>query len=178
MKEDAEYLTIARITRPRGNKGEVAADDLVGRMRLFEPGRTVRVTLASRERLELEIQRAWEHKGRLILKFSGFGSIPDAERLRLARVQVRRDSLGPLPEGEFYFEDLLGCKLVDHATGRDVGSIAEIYEPPGGILLLSVVDEAQREMLVPFAREICGEVDIEAKRIVARLPDGLEDLKA
>ncbi len=178
MKEDAEYLTIARITRPRGNKGEVAADDLVGKMRFFEPGSAVQVVLPSRARLQLEIERAWQHRGRLILKFAGFGSIPDAECLRLAEVQVKRDSLEPLPEGEYYFEDLVGCALVDDATGREVGSIAEVYEPPGGVLLLSVVDEERKEMLVPFANEICTEVDIESKRVIARLPDGMEDLKA
>ena len=177
MKEDAEYLTIARITRPRGNKGEVAADDLVGKMRFFERGRKVRLALPARTRLELEIERAWEHKGRLILKFAGLGSIPDAERLRLAKVQVRRDSLEPLPNGEYYLDDLVGCGLVDDATRREVGSVAEVYEPPGGVLLLSVVDEERREMLVPFASEICREVDIESKRILVRLPDGMEDLK-
>ena len=177
MKEDDEYLTIARITRPRGNRGEVAADDLVGKMRYFERGRNVRVALPSCARLELEIERAWEHKGRLILKFAGLGSISDAERLRLAKVQVRRDSLEPLPSGDYYFDDLVGCSLVDDATGREVGSVAEVYEPPGGVLLLSVVDDKQRELLVPFANEICQEVNIEAKRILARLPDGMEELK-
>ena len=178
MKEDDEYLTIARITRPRGNRGEVAADDLVGKMRYFERGKKVHVALPTRARLELEIERAWQHKGRLILKFAGLGSIPAAERLRLAEVQVRRDSLEPLPSGEYYFDDLVGCSLVDDATGREVGSVAEVYEPPGGVLLLSVVDEERREMLVPFANEICREVNIESKRIVAHLPDGMVDLKA
>jgi 16S rRNA processing protein RimM len=178
MKEDAEYLTIARITRPRGNKGEVAADDLVGNMRFFESGGKVEVVLPNRARLELEIERAWEHRGRLMLKFAGVGTIPDAERLRLAEVQVRKDSLEALPEGEYYFDDLVGCSLVDEATGRELGSIAEVYEPPGGMLLLSVVDEGKQEMLVPFANEICREVDTESKRVLVRLPDGMEDLKA
>ena len=177
MKEGAEYLTIARITRPRGNKGEVAADDLSGETRRFEAGRRVTVTLCNREVRQLEVEWAWTHKGRLILKFGGVDTISDAETLRLAEVRVRKDSLEPLPEGEYYFSDLVGCEVVDQTTGRSEGTVAEVYEPPGGVLLLSVIDEERKEMLVPFASEICRDVDIGAKRIMARLPEGIEELK-
>ena len=85
--------------------------------------------------------------------------------------------LEPLAEGEYYFDDLVGCRLEEETTGREIGSIAEIFEPPGGVLLLSVVDADQKEMLVPFAMEICRAVDVGAKRVVARLPEGMEDLK-
>ena len=43
---------------------------------------------------------------------------------------------------------------------------------------MSVIDEERKEMLVPFVDEICRDVDIEAKRIVARLPEGMDELKA
>ena len=177
MKEVAKHLTIARITRPRGNKGEVAADDLVGNMRCFETGRRVSVVLPNRETLTLEIEWAWEHKGRLILKFAGFGSIAEAERLRLGEVRVARDALEPLPEGEYYLDDLVGCVLADEVTGRSLGTVMDVYEPPGGVLLFSVVDDSKKEMLVPFAAEICTQVDIEGRRILAQLPEGMEDLK-
>ena len=177
MEEVAKHLTIAKITRPRGNKGEVAADDLVGNMRCFEAGRKVTVVLPSQTRLTLEIEWAWEHKGRLILKFAGFGSIGEAEQLRLAEVRVARDALEPLPDGEYYLDDLVGCGLVDEVTGRGLGTVMDVYEPPGGVLLLSVVDHSKREMLVPFVAEMCKEVDIEGRRILAQLPEGMEDLK-
>lgn len=178
MKEGNEYLTLARITRPRGNKGEVAAENLSRDLRCFESGRTVDVALPDGTKLELEIDRAWEHKGRLILGFAGFGSISDAERLRGAEVRADRGALEPLPEGEYYLDDLVGCRVVDEAKGRDLGSVADVFEQPGGVLLLSVVDGSQKEMLVPFASEICRDVDIASKRIRARLPEGLEELKA
>lgn len=178
MKEESEYLTLARITRPRGNKGEVAAENLSEGLRGFAPGKRVPVRLPNRKRVELEIDRAWEHRGRLILGFVGFASIPDAERLRGAVVEARRDELPPLPDGEYYLDDLVGCRMVDEASGRDLGLVGDVYEPPGGTLLLSVVDEDRKEMLVPFATEICRDIDLEQMRIAVRLPDGMEELKA
>lgn len=178
MKEENEHLTLARITRPRGNKGEVAAENLSRGLRSFEPGRRVEVALPNQETLELEIASAWEHKGRLILGFAGFDSISDAERLRGAEVVVKRGELEPLPDGEYYLDDLVGCKMVDETTGRELGSVEDVYEPPGGVLLLSVVDESRKEMLVPLANEICRDLDVESRRITVRLPEGMEDLKA
>jgi 16S rRNA processing protein RimM len=178
MKEEAEYRTLARITRPRGNRGEVRAENLSGGLRNFRTGSAVRVVLPNRQQLTLTIDRAWEHKGRLVLKFAGIDSITEAERLRLGEVLMKKEALGPLPQGEYFLNDLLGCRLVDEGTGRDMGAIAEVYEPPGGVLLFSVVDSEQKEMLVPFANEICRNVDIGSKRILVRLPEGMEDLKA
>ena len=177
MKEGSEYLALARILRPRGNKGEVAAENLSGGLRYFAPGRTAEVALPNRERLELEIDSAWEHKGRLILGFVGFDSISDAERLRGGVVEARRGDLEPLPDGEFFLDDLVGCSMVDEVTGRGLGLVEEVYEPPGGVLLLSVVGESRKEMLVPFVTEICRDTDLQARRITVRLPAGMEELK-
>ena len=178
MKEDAEYVTLARITRPRGNKGEVAAENLSDGLRHFTEGGRVQAVLPDRTALELRIARAWEHRGRLILKFEDFDSISDADRLRFAELRVRKDALEPLPEGQYFVDDLIGCRMVDHDTCRELGTVADVYEPPGGVLLFSVEDSDGRELLVPFAKEICSEVDIESKRIAVSLPAGMEDLKA
>ncbi len=177
-KEEAEYVTLARISRPWGNKGEVAADNLAGGLRHFVPGTRLEVLLPNRTALELELARAREHKGRVVLRFAGFATISDAERLRGAEVRCEKSDLEPLPDGEYYLDDLIGCSMVDASTGRVLGSVEDVYEPPGGVLLFSVVDDSRKEMLVPFAAEICQDVDLDGKRILVQLPEGMEDLKA
>ncbi len=178
MKEDAEHVTLARITRPRGNKGEVAAENLSDGLRYFAKGGRLQAVLPDRTMLEVGIDSAWEHKGRLILKFEGFETISDAERLRFAELKVRKDALETPPEGEYFLDDLIGCRMVDQDSCRELGTVADVYEPPGGLPLFSVEDSDGKELLVPFAREICREVDVESKRIAVCLPAGMEDLKA
>lgn len=178
MEEEADYLTLARITRPRGNRGEVTAENLTDSLRGFAKGNRLEARLPNRRPFEVEVEEAWEHNGRLVLKFAGYDSISAAEGLRFAEVRTKRASLEPLPEGEYFLDDLIGCKMIDHADGREVGTVAEVYDPPGGVLLFAVHDEQGKELLVPFADEICLEIEIEAKRILVRLPEGMEDLKA
>ena len=55
--------------------------------------------------------------------------------------------------------------------------VIDVYEGGGGILL-NVKRADGREYEVPFAADLCTEIDLEAKRIVVNLPEGLEDLDA
>ena len=176
-KEEVEYVTLARIVRPWGNKGEVAADNLEGGLRYFAPGTRLQVFLPNHAVVELELTRAREHKGRVILGFVGIGTISDAERLQGAEVRCEKRALATLPDGEYYLDDLIGCNMVDAATGRQIGTVHDVYEPPGGVLLFSVLAGRDRELLVPFATEICREVDLDAQRILVELPEGMEELQ-
>ena len=178
QEEEAEIVVVARIARPRGNKGEVAAENVIGGLECFAKGQKLDVVLADQTHLELQVERAWEHKGRLILKFEGIATIGEAERLRLAEVKMAKADLPELPEGDYYLYDLVGCNMVDEATGGVLGSVADVYEQTNGPLLFSVIDKERKELLVPFVAEICLDIDIGAKRILAQLPEGMDELKA
>ena len=170
------YVTIARLVRPRGNRGELVAEDLSDEPTRFMRVRRVLVEDAARGRREMEVERAWRHKGRLILKFRGIDSISEAEELRGCQVQLPEEEIGPLPAGEFFFRDLVGCQVVDAKSGGSVGRVEDVLEP-GGQLLLQVKAEG-REILIPFVRSICVEIDPEQQRIRVRMPEGLEDLNS
>lgn len=164
------FVTLARIGPTRGRIGEVRAECLcAGPDRL--QGQSVTLFGASEPR-ETVVEHAWLHDGNLILKFVGIDSISDAEKLRGCDVAVPRETRPALPDGEFYLSDLVGCALIDRRTGRTVGTVEGWQETPGGVLL-----EAGT-MLVPFARAICTEIDVAGRRIVADLPEGLEDLNS
>jgi ribosomal 30S subunit maturation factor RimM len=53
--------------------------------------------------------------------------------------------------------------------------VANVLEGGGGLLL--VVKRADgRTFELPFAADLCTEIDLETKRIVVDLPEGLDDL--
>ena len=81
--------------------------------------------------------------------------------------------LPALPEGEFYWFELIGCR-VESASGEPVGSVREIWET-GAHDVLVVEDEDGRCRLVPTAAELMTEVDLEARRIVVVDLPGLLD---
>jgi len=129
------------------------------------------------KRRSFEFEEIWEHGDRLIFKFAGVDSIGDAQALRGAEVQVPGEERFSLPEDEYYHSDLIGCRVVDRRTGRELGVVREFWEA-GGNGLLRVFDERDKEILVPFRKEICVVIDIEAKRIDIVPPEGLVGLNA
>jgi 16S rRNA processing protein RimM len=169
-----EYVALAKIFKPRGNRGEVAARDLCEDPDRFSENAVVSLLYPSGLREERTIENAWYHQGRLILKFPGVETITHAENLRGCEVQIPYEDLGPPPEGEHYDIDVIGCDVIAADTDRVIGKVEGVLES-GGQPLLEVRQE-NKEILIPYTPEICVDVDIEAKRIKVRLPDGLEDL--
>lgn len=121
------------------------------------------------------MERLWTHGGRLIFKFVGVDSISDAEKLEGFEVTIPAEERAVLPEGEYYQSDLVGCEVVDLVSGRSFGVVSG-WQEHGGPALLEVRDSNGKEILIPFARAICKEIDPVARRIGVELPEGLDDL--
>ena len=169
-------MTLARIVRTRGNRGEVLATDLADRGDRFSPESRFLLEDVQGQRREAMLEEAWKHRDRWVLKFKGVDSISAAEELRGWKVQIPEEELGPPPEGEYYLDFLLGCRVVDADSGREIGVVEEVLEP-GGSLLLAVRGD-RGEILIPFVDQICREVSEEKREIRVRLPEGLEELNS
>ena len=122
----------------------------------------------------MDVERVWFHGDRVVFKFKGVDSISDAERLEGAEVCIPKEQRLALPEGEYFESDLIGCEVVDPA-GRILGAVEDLQEC-GGPPLLAVRTPEGRELLIPFAKSICVEIDVAAKRIRVELPEGLDNL--
>ncbi len=173
-REDDEMITIARICKPQGRIGEVAAELMTDFPDRFDDLEEVVVRFSNGEQQTLLLTDSWPHKGRVILKFQGVDSISDAEKLAGCKVLISPDELVELPEDSFFDFELEGCKVVD-SSNRQIGTVREIVRT-GGTELLAVVTETGDEKLIPFADSICTNVDIKGKRIVIDPPEGLLEL--
>jgi 16S rRNA processing protein RimM len=118
----------------------------------------------------MEVERTWMHGDHLIFKFQGVDTISDAEKLAGAEVSIPFEQRAELAEDEVYQSDLVGCEVLD-TTGRSLGVVSDFQET-GGTPLLQVGND----LLIPFATSICIKIDLENKRIIVDLPDGLMDL--
>lgn len=176
----SEWVTIAHLTRARGNRGEVYALPLSSRS-VEEFAELKKVFLFAEndpEGCPFEVESVWEHQtrgeGRLVFKFRGIDSISDAEQLAGREVRLPLAERAGLAEGEFYQSDLVGCEVVDRSAGTVIGRVSGLDEY-GGTLLLKVA-AAGGELLIPFARAICANIDVVARRIEVDLPEGLDKL--
>ncbi|MDE3137123.1 MAG: 16S rRNA processing protein RimM [Acidobacteriota bacterium] len=172
-------VSLARIVRPWGHRGEVRAAILTDfperllRLRrvLLGDGRGEPCAAIIRS-CRLEPSRRFA-----VLHFEGCDSIDDARRLVNFYVQIPLAEREPPPPGSYYVGDLMGCEVVEPG-GRVIGRVRDVQatgETTAGAPLV-IVDTPEGELLVPLAAEICREIDLEKRRIVVALPAGLGDL--
>ena len=167
----SDSLTIGRILKSHGNRGEVAAEILTDFPDRFQAGNELWLSDGSASQPRV-LEGSWFHKGRVILKFRGCDSITDAEALAGLWIEIPRAERRPLPPGIVYLSDLIGC--VVRENGQTVGTV-EAIEETGATPVLNV-RTSEGELLIPFAAEICQTVDVEKQEIQVRLPEGLQEL--
>lgn len=171
----SEFITLARVVKTQGRRGEVAVElhsDVPDRL---HPGLRLFALAEDGSRRELKIEDTWPHKEFLVLKLAGVDSISEAEPLSGCELQVPRGERAQLEAGAAYVSDLVGCTLEDH--GKDVGVISDVRFGAGEAPLL-VVGSGKSELEIPFAQEFLVQVNLEGKRIEMNLPEGLLDVNA
>ena len=84
----------------------------------------------------------------VIARFAEIGDRAAAEALRGTLLSVPRESLPPLPEGEFYWHDLIGLAVEDE-EGVTAGTVVSV-ENFGASDLLEVERPDGRRILLPM----------------------------
>ena len=196
--ESQRWLAVAHILRPRGNKGEVAAELLTDfPQRLTE----LREAFLANDRNQdeprrLQIKSCWlsqNHRGQAVFHFEGCSSISDAEKLRGLDVLLPIEQRVTLPAGHYFISDLIGCSVFEYAREAStfvsspcststapalLGSVTDVQFTGEGVsgTPLLVVDALAGESLIPLAEDICTRIDPAARRIDVLLPEGLREL--
>ncbi|TAN22984.1 MAG: 16S rRNA processing protein RimM [Acidobacteria bacterium] len=171
----SDWITLARVVKTQGRKGELALDVLSDIPHRFDSLERVFLLSRSGTRQPVTITRRWPHKGWLILAFAEISDLNAAEPWVGAEVQLPRSERAPAPEGRLHTEDLIGCRVFD--GNRLLGVLQAIEPVPGAADLLHVEDATGREVLIPFAAAYVRELAIPAGAIHLTLPDGLLDIE-
>ncbi len=168
-----DLVSIARIVKPRGVRGEVAAELLTDFPERFQELRSVLIVGPGKS-LEEFLEEYWFHKNRIILKFVGRDSPEDVRELIGCDVRIPAEDRVDLPAGAYFDSDLVGCEIVQR--GRSLGRVADLLKVGDSVTNLVVIDLENREFMVPFIREFVRSVVIDERRIEVELPPGLLDL--
>jgi len=169
-----EWIPVGRLFRARGLRGELTAE--IYSSRAGRAAELKQVVLESQgRRRDSIVEDLWFHNGTPVFKFTGIDTMSDAEPWEGADILVAPEQRQTLDEGEYSHADLIGCVVVDNATGNRLGSVAAVEEF-GGPQLLKVIRDDRRELLIPFASSICRQIDVAAKVIRVELPEGLAEL--
>ncbi|MEO6966217.1 MAG: ribosome maturation factor RimM [Acidobacteriaceae bacterium] len=172
-------MTVARLIRPQGRRGEVLAEILTDFPERFRDTRNA--FLMREKKLPPEpviLEQSWLHKGKVVLKFAQVDSISAAEMLRGAEVVVPAAERVALEPDAFYISDLLGCEVVDvHPPDhRSIGTVRDVLQQPETVDMLAVETPDGREYSIPFAKAYLVQIDVAGRRLEMDLPPGLLDV--
>ncbi len=189
---------MARILRPRGNKGEVAAElltDFPQRLTQLQEVFVGDANVQSEPR-RMGLKSCWLSQNRrrqVVFHFQDVNSISEAEKFRGLEVLLPFEQRVTLPAGQYFVSELIGCSVFETPATPPVvssspcslaeapallGTVRDVQFPGEemvGTPLLEV-ETSQGELLIPLAADICTKIDPVARRIDVLLPEGLRDL--
>ncbi|MEW6546357.1 MAG: ribosome maturation factor RimM [Bacillota bacterium] len=189
MSTEPERVTIGEVTRPHGVRGEVRVRPLTAHPERFLGLEEVYVGGARRR-----VRRARLAGDEVILALEGSETRDQAEVLRGQSLEVDREEVFPLPEGEYYWFQLKGLRVFT-PDGREVGTVVDVEPNPAHDLLVVEAPHVlagpadrggegrvtrrraggagPRRFLVPAVRALVAEVDLPGRRLVINDIPGL-----
>lgn len=169
-----QYLTIGRVAKPFGLKGELIIDSYAGSPLLFDqlPGIYVRDAAGRTSRYRIAGYRM--HSGRVVIRLEGVQGRNAVESLRGSELLVRYRDLPPRVEGEVYLFELLECEVL-LTDGTTLGRIHDV-QAHSGQEYWTIRDDQEREILFPVAEPFVEKIDLEKKQVVVSPPPGLVEL--
>ena len=161
-------LAVGKIRRPHGVTGDVLVDVYTD----FPERLLPKVVLyAGDAHIPLTIRRQRNHNDGILLAFDECTTPEQVGRLRNQTLYIAEANAMELPEGEFYFHELLGLSVVDDA-GKSLGKVSEILET-GANDVYVVTDEVGHEILLPAIAEVILDIDLDTKIMKVHLLPGL-----
>lgn len=168
IAESIERVVIGRVVGAWGLRGQVRVEVLSDNRDRFARGRVLWVAGEQRRIVEVHQRRS----NQVVVRLSGIESVEQAEALRNALLEVPISEVSALPEGEFYFFQIIGLAVYTR-DGELLGKVTEILRT--GSNDVYVVGDRPRPVLIPAIEDVVKEVDLERGRMVIEPLPGLLD---
>ena len=164
------FLEVGRIVKSHGLKGRMKAISYLESDAKFKLLEEVFVRHGEQKANLKKVKDIKLNKKYLSLELEGVEDIDAANALVGCQVLIPYDRLEELPEGEYYWRDIVGLKVVTE-DGEILGRIEKIFSAGGNDVY--VVTGGEREILLPAIADVVRKIDIENGRMVVRLLEGL-----
>lgn len=165
-----QYIDIGKIVNTHGIKGEVKVVPLTD-----DPDRFLElkwVYLGKGTSLQkYNIESVKFFKTFTIIKFVEVQDMNTAEGLKDFFIKIDMENAVKLPKDSYFIFDIIGCKVYEE-NGSLLGEIKDVLET-GSNDVYVVQDENKKEILIPALKSVVREINIQDKKVVVILPEGL-----
>ncbi len=165
---EPSFLTIGKITKPHGVRGEVRVLPLTDTPERFTW--LEHVYLGHDDPKLVAVESVRRHKNSILLKLVGYENRTEAEALRGQFLQVTEAEAIPLEEGEYYLFQLEGLLVVTD-DGERLGRVVEVIET--GANNVFRVSGNRGDVLLPDIDDVVLDINFDDGRMTVHCLPGL-----
>lgn len=167
-----ERFQVGVITSTHGIKGEVKVFPTTDDPKRFK--KNVELILdTGKEEMLLTVEGVKFFKQFVILKFKGIDNINEIEKYKGKSLFVTRENAVRLKKDEYFIADLMGIEIWED-TGSKLGILKDVIETGANDVYVIALEEG-KELLIPAIKECILEVDIENRKMIIHVMEGLRD---
>lgn len=150
-----DFLTVGKILKAQGIKGEVKIVPLTDDPQRFKKLKTV--FIGPNKPLNIDFLRFDDRF--VYVKFAECNTRNDAEALSGKEILVERADAVKLPKGRYFIVDVVGCDAV--LGGKVIGKVTDVNQ--NAPIDVYVIDDGK--IMFPSAENVLEKVDVENKTI-------------
>jgi 16S rRNA processing protein RimM len=173
MSKSSEPVLLGKIVATHGIKGQLRIAVYSGEFETILSLSSLMLKGPDGGLETLEVATSAVHGKKLLVALKGYGSINQVLHLVGREIYSTRDQMPELSEGEFYWCDLLGLKVMTDG-GELLGILADIIAT--GSNDVYVVKDDGREYLIPALEDVVLDIDLNKGIMMVSPPEGLLDL--
>lgn len=165
-----QYLRVGVISSTHGLKGEVKVFPTTDDPERFRKLKKVYLD-TGKDYMPLKVTGVKFFKNQVILKFQEFQDINEIEKYRGKDLLIDREQAVPLAENENFIVDLIDMDVYDEEEKR-LGTLMDVLQTGANDVYVVETDEG-KEILLPAIPSCILDVDVEAAKMIVRIPEGL-----
>ena len=171
MKRDTgELINIGKIGSSVGLRGEVRVTLYAQDSDNLKEGKVL-LLKNTEKTLEAKCTGVRHQKDRPVIKLEGIADRNAADELRGMEVFIHEDQLEELPEGEHYVRNLVGSRVIDLASGTEIGHLNDVIQNTAQSIL-DVETPEGKQVLIPAVDAFLRRIDEESGIIEVELIPG------
>jgi 16S rRNA processing protein RimM len=165
-------ILMGKIVATHGIKGQLRVVPYSGMADNLLLCKSLLVRDAKGEIAQFAVSSAAIHGKKLLISLQGFSGINQVLHFVGSEILLYKEQLSPPEDGEYYWFDLVGMKVVT-TDGIDLGTLESIIETGSNDVYVVVANG--REYLIPALADTVS-IDIQAKLMTVTPFEGLFDL--
>jgi len=179
MIENEDWLVIGVVTSSHGVDGKLKIKSLSDfKERFTKPGLRW-IQKHNEEPIPFKLISGFQKPGKdsFIISFEGIKNRNEADNLKRYKILVKSNDMPKLKDNEFHLNQLLDLdvKLFVENEIKVVGKVVDLITENNNLIVIRL-NQNNKDVLIPFVKEIVTTIDRNNKHIVINPPKGLLDL--